>query len=108
MIYDDLCPILRDIRAEHVIDTTTADTDSPAEDAIRQIENVVNGEGGAQEKRVRILLSQLGIDYDALTKDEFVTLMGIIDKSKLLRSSASKRGRTRASMTHGHGKRKKK
>lgn len=108
VIYDDLRPILRDIRAAHEIDTTTADTDSPAEDAIRQIEDVVSGEGGAQEKQVRILLSQLGIDYDTLTTDEFVTLMGIIDKSKLLRSNASKRGKARGPMTHGHGKRKKK
>ena len=108
VIYDDLRLILRDIRAAHEIDTTTADTDSPAEDAIKQIEDVVNGEGSAQEKQVCILLSQLGIDYDALTTDEFVTLMGIIDKSKLLRSNASKRGKARGPMTHGHGKRKKK
>lgn len=108
VIYDDLRPILRDIRTAHETDTTTADTDSPAEDAIRQIENVVNGEGSTQEKQVRILLSQLGIDYDALTTDEFVTLMGILDKSKLLRSNASKRGKAKAPMTHGRGKRKKK
>lgn len=108
VIYDDLRPILRDIRAAHESDTTTADTDSPAEDAIRQIEDVVSGEGSAQEKQVRILLSQLGIDYDALITDEFVTLMGILDKSKLLRSNASKRGKAKAPMTHGRGKRKKK
>lgn len=107
VIYDDLRPILRDIREAHKADTTTADTDSPAEDAIRQIEDVVSGEGSAQEKQVRILLSQLGIDYDALTKDEFVTLMGILDKSKLLRSNASKRGKAKAPMSHVHGKRKK-
>ena len=108
VIYDNLRPILRDIRAAHEIDTTTADTDSPAEDAIRQIADVASGEGSAQEKQVRILLSQLGIDYDALTKDEFITLMGILDKSKLLRSNASRRGKTRVPMAHGHGKRKKK
>ena len=108
VIYDDLRPILRDIREAHKTDTTTADTDSLAEDAIKQIETVVSGEGSAQEKQVRILLAQFGIDYDALTTDEFVTLMDIIDKSKLLRSSASKRGKARAPMTHGHGKRKKK
>ena len=108
VIYDDLRPILRDIRAAHESDTATADTDSPAEDAIRQIADVASGEGSAQEKQVCILLSQLGIDYDALTTDEFVTLMGILDKSRLLRSSASKRGKARGTMTHGHGKRKKK
>ncbi len=108
VIYDDLRPILCDTRSSHESDTTTADTDSPAEDAIKQIETVVSGEGSAQEKQARILLAQLGIDYDALTTDEFVTLMDIIDKSKLLRSSASKRGKARAPMTHGHGKRKKK
>lgn len=108
VIYDDLRPILRDIREAHKTDTTTADTESPAEGAIRQIETVVGGEGSAQEKQVRILLAQLGIDYDALTTDEFVTLMGIIDKSKLLRSSASKRGKAIGPTTHGYGKRRKK
>ena len=106
VIYDNLSPILSDIRAAHESDTTTADADSPAEDAIKQIENVVNGEGGAQEKQVRILLSQLGIHYDTLTTDEFVTLMGILNKSKPLRSNASKRGKARAPMTRGYGKRK--
>ena len=32
----------------------------------------------------------------------------VLDKSKLLRSNASKRGKAKAPMTHGHGKRKKK
>ncbi|MBE6069825.1 MAG: XRE family transcriptional regulator [Clostridium lundense] len=108
VIYDDLRPNLRAIREAHKTDTTTADTESPAEDAIKQIEAVVGGEGSAQEKQVRLLLAQLGIDYDALTPDEFVTLMGIIDKSKLLRSSASKRGKAIGPTTHGYGKRRKK
>lgn len=106
VIYDDLRPILRDIREAHETDTTTADTDSPAADAIRQIESVVNSEGSPQEKQIRLLLSQLGIDYDTLTADEFVTLIGILNKSKLLNDRSSRRGK--GSLTHGQGKRKKK
>ena len=50
-------------------------------------------------------LATLGIDYDALTKDEFISLIGILKKSKHMKSPISQRGKT--TMTHGKGKRKK-
>ena len=106
VIYDDLRPILRDIRETHETDTTTAGESVPAADAIRQIENIANSEGSPQEKQIRLLLSQLGINYDALTADEFVTLIEILNKSKLLKDHSSRRGKS--PLTHGQGKRKKK
>lgn len=65
-------------------------------------------EGSPQEKQARVFLSELSIDYDKLSKEEFVSLIGILEKSKLLRNRTSRRGKARASMTRGYGKRKKK
>lgn len=51
-------------------------------------------EGSLQEKQAR-----LGIDYDALSKEEFVTLIGILKKSRKLQiRQGSQRGK-------GHRKR---
>ena len=51
------------------------------------------------------VLATLGIDYDTLTKEEFISLIGILKKSKHMKSPISQRGKT--TMTHGKGKRKK-
>ena len=47
----------------------------------------------AEEAQVAMFLKQLGIKYNKLTKDKFVTLMGILRKSDMLKSSGSKRGK---------------
>ena len=48
-------------------------------------------ESSAEESQVAMFLKQLGIKYSKITKDEFVTLMGILRKSDILKSSGSKR-----------------
>ena len=73
VIYDDLRPILRDIRTAHETDTTTADTDSPAEDAIRQIENVVNGESADD---ARAWEAEEKIDADSKKRRSAITMFG--------------------------------
>lgn len=105
-IFEDLRPIILDIREAHKSDITTADadTESPAEKAIYQLESALSYEGSTEEKQVRALLSTLGIDYDTLTKEEFVTLMGILNKSEYMYNYTSRRGKARPSQ----GKRKKK
>ena len=50
-------------------------------------------EGSAEEKQARLFLSQLGIDYDKLTQKEFVSLIGILKKSALLKCPIKHRGR---------------
>lgn len=47
----------------------------------------------AEEVQVAMFLKQLGIKYSKLTKDEFVTLMGILRKSDMLKSTGSKHGK---------------
>lgn len=98
-IFEDLRPIIRDIREAHRTDTTTADadTESPAEESLRQLEKALNYKGSTEEKQMRVLLAQLGIDYDTLTKDEFVVLIGILNKSRYVKNHTSRRGKTRVS-----------
>ena len=95
VIFEDLRPIIRDIREAHKSDATTADADmeSPVEKAARQLEAALNCEGSKDEKIVRALLSQLEIDYDTLTKEEFVTLIGILNKSEHMKKHISRRGK---------------
>ena len=87
----------------HRQDTTTADTASPAADAMEKLEEVIRHEGSAEEKQARLFLSQLGIDYDKLTQEEFVSLIGILKKSALLKSPIRQRGKT---VVHPHKKRR--
>ena len=52
--------------------------------------------GVRRKKIVRALLSQLEIDYDTLTKEEFVTLIGILNKSEHMKKHISRRGKVPA------------
>ena len=96
-IFEDLRPIIRDIRDAHKNDVTTADITSPAEEARHRLEDALNYEGSPEEKQARVLLSQLGIDYDMITKEEFVRLIGILNKSSHLKSHISRRGKAHPS-----------
>lgn len=53
--------------------------------------------GVIEEKQTRALLSLLGIDYDTLTKGEFVTLIGILNKSEHMKKHISRRGKAQGS-----------
>ena len=105
LVADDLSSILRDIREEHRTDALTADDDLSAVAVQKQLMEAVHFEGSSEEKKIRAYLATLGIDYDTLTKEEFVSLIGILKKSKHMKSPISQRGKT--TMTHGKGKRKK-
>lgn len=105
LVADDLSSILRDIREEHRTDALTADDDLSAAAVQKQLLEAVHFEGSSEEKKIRAYLATLGIDYDTLTKEEFVSLIGILKKSKHMKSPISQRGKT--AMTHGKGKRKK-
>ena len=105
LVAGDLSSILRDIREEHRTDALTADDDLSAAAVQKQLLETVYFEGSSEEKKIRAYLATLGIDYDTLTKEEFVSLIGILKKSKHLKAPISQRGKT--TMTHGKGKRKK-
>lgn len=82
LISDDLSSILRDIRTEHMTDKTTAEESTVAENVQRQLQDALNFEGSAEEKKTKAYLAALGIDYDSITTEQFVRLMEILKLSK--------------------------
>lgn len=102
LIADDLKGILRDIRNEHRPDTMTADETSLVATVQGQLQDAMNFEGSSEEKQVRSFLATFGIDYDKLSKEQFVSLIEILKLSKYLKSPINQRGKT--IMTHGKGK----
>ena len=105
IVSKDMAAILHDIREDHKTDTTTADVTSTAAQVQHQLEDAANFEGSVEEKKAKALLSTMGIDYDAITMEQFVNLIEVLKLSKHMNSPISQRGK--ASMTHGKGKRKK-
>lgn len=105
VVADSLTGILRDIREAHKTDSTTVDASAAAQ-AQQQLQIAMNFEGSSDEKKARALLATLGIDYDAITKEQFVNLIEVLRLSKHMKSPISQRGKS--NMTHGKGKRKRK
>lgn len=105
LIAADLKGILRDIREQHRPDTMTADETSLVATVQGQLQDAMNFEGSVEEKKAKALLATLGIDYDAITMEQFVNLIEVLKLSKHLKTPISRRGKT--AMTHGKRKRKK-
>ena len=91
-INKDMVKILSSIRDAHRHDSTTADT-TGADVVKNALEQANHFKWSAKEAQVAMFLKQLGIKYSKLTKDEFVTLMGILRKSDMLKSPGSKRSK---------------
>ena len=108
LIADDLKGILRDIRNEHRPDTMTADETSLVATVQGQLQDAMNFEGSSEEKQIRALMATIGLDYDTLTKEEFVSIISGLKKSKYLKSPINQRGKARPQMPHGNMKRKRK
>lgn len=109
LIADDLKGILRDIREQHCPDTMTADESSLVATVQGQLQDAMNFEGSSEEKKAKALLATLGIDYDAITMEQFVNLIEVLKLSKYLKSPSNQRGKARTSMMpHGKGKKKRK
>ena len=106
LIADDLKGILRDIREQHRSDNMTADETSLATTVQDQLQEAMNFEGSSEEKKIRAYLATIGLDYDALTKEEFVSLIGILKKSKYMKNPISQRGKARPHIPHKKGKQK--
>ncbi len=47
----------------------------------------MNFEGSSEEKKVKALLATLGIDYDAITMEQFVNLIEVLKLSNHLKNS---------------------
>lgn len=101
LIADDLRGILRDIRNEHHPDTMTANETSLVATVQGQLQDAMNFEGSSKEKQIRAYLATIGLDYDVLTKEEFVSLIGILKKSKYMKNPISQRGKVKPQILHG-------
>ena len=87
----------------------TADESSLVATVQGQLQDAMNFEGSSEEKKIRAYLATIGLDYDALTKEEFVSIISGLKKSKYLKSPINQRGKARPSMMlHGKGKKKRK
>ena len=108
LIADDLKGILCDIRNEHRPDTMTADETTlvATVQGQEQLAKAIHFEGSSEEKQARSFLATFGIDYDKLTKEQFVSLIEILKLSKYLKSPINQRGKARPQLPHGKGKRK--
>ena len=98
VLRDDLTGILRDIReARPKKAKNDADTSPFAvmEEFQKKVQAVIEGEGSPEERAAKVYLAAWGIDYDSLTPEEFVVLIGILGRSKLKENSISRRGRQR-------------
>lgn len=104
VVTDDLNRMLRDIRDAHKTDRTTADQFSVAVETQAQLQEVISFEGSVEEKKARFFLANLGIDYDAITKEQFVTVIEVLKLSKHRKEPINKRGKNRV---HADGKKKK-
>ena len=95
VVHDDLDAILKDIREAHKKDRTTADEVNPSDTARQELEAAMNYKGSKEEAQARVFCNQLGIDYDKLSKEEFVSLINILKKSALLKGQPNKRGQNK-------------
>lgn len=108
LIADDLKGILRDIRSEHRPDTMTADETTLVATVQEQLQDAMGFEGSSEEKKIRAYLATIGLDYDALTKEEFISMIGILKKSKYMKNPISQRGKAKFQTTYGGKKKHKK
>ncbi len=104
VVAEDLTAILNDIRSAHMKDESTADEETAAADVARQLQNATNYEGSKEERQLRAYLAAFGIDYDFCTKEELVTIISVLKKSKHLKNPMQ---RQRGKASPKQGKRKK-
>ena len=93
-----------EIYVDRIADMRVNDMNAVLE-AVRQMALMKNG---GEEKQIRSFLTTFGIDYDKLSKEQFVSLIEILKLSKYLKSPINQRGKARPQLSHGKGKRKRK
>lgn len=98
VLRDDLIGILSDIRKAHPKNTRDETALSPLaviEEFQKKVQFVIEGKGSPEEQAAKVYLAAWGIEYDDLTPEEFVVLIGILEKSKFKENSISRRGKKR-------------
>lgn len=96
VLREDLTGILHDIREAHqesAKNKTVTSVPALMEDFQKNVQAVMEGKGSREEQSARTYLATFGIDYDRLTPEEFVVLIGILKKSRFAKNSINRRGR---------------
>ncbi len=105
VLRDDLTDILHDIRESGNVkkkrkgpgkDKNAMSQFAALEGFQKKVQSVIAGKGSSGERAAKIYLAAFGIDYDSLTPEEFVVLMGILEKSSYRETSINRRGRRQA------------
>ena len=101
VLRDDLTGILCDIRKARPKKTKDdADISSFAviEEFQKKVQAVIEWKGSPDARTVKACLATWCIDYDNLTPEEFIVLIGILEKSRLKENSISRRGKKRPTL----------
>ena len=93
VVSEDLMKIIRDIREAHKKDVTTADKPSGAAIFFNGLNEYLSMKGSPQEKQMRSLCIQLGINYDRLSPEEVVVMLSVFKKSSLVVNHGRMRGK---------------
>lgn len=93
VVHDDLDGIIRDIQEAHKKDPMTADEINPADKVKQELEDAMRYEGSTEERQARVFCKNLGINYDKLSREEFVSLINILKKSSYMKGQPNKRGK---------------
>lgn len=64
-----------------------------------QLQELMSFEGSTEEKKARFFLANLEIDYDAITKEQFMTLIEVLKLSKHMSNPTNQRGKAKS---YGH------
>ena len=107
LIHEDIDTIAKDLHAAHIKDSDTAPAEFVGDELRKSLEAASEFKGSADEKKLKILCDQLGINYDGLSEDEFKIMIKVLGQSKKLKSIANQRGKSSPYQKHGKGKRKK-
>ena len=91
----DLClsDDMIDLRKAHIGRSDGAAKSTVAEELKKDLEEVVNFEGSYTEQLLLVFCKQTKLRYNRLSEEEKQWLIRIIQKSELIKSSISKRGK---------------
>lgn len=112
VIHNDLDAIVKDIRAAHQNDRTTADADynnaATPEEVQEMMDNAFNYEGNLDRKRAYLICQTLKVDYNRLSQEDQEALSRIARKSPVLTTAISQRGKAAFYQPKNTGKKKRK
>jgi hypothetical protein len=94
VVHDDLDVILRDVRAAHVDDRTTADVQPTLAEYEQKFQQAMKL-GSGEERVIHEFCDKMQIPYEKISSADFSAFMRILSMSKLLKNPNSQRGKGR-------------